>query len=113
MDFMLIFSGLREAKIEPSVMQEMGKFAGELAAQGKLKGGAPLFPEAEGARVQVRDGKARVTDGPFAETKEVIGGFFIIDAKDLKEAVEIAKRAPHARYGFAEVRQVIPIGDRG
>jgi hypothetical protein len=113
MEFMLIFSGLREAKIDPSVMQEMGRFAGELAAQGKLKGGAPLFPEDEGARVQVRDGKALVTDGPFTETKEVIGGFFIVDAADLKEAVAIAKRAPHAKVGFAEVRRVIPIGARG
>jgi hypothetical protein len=113
MDFMLIFSGKRDDEFADDVMPEMGKFAGELAAAGKLKGGAPLFPEAEGARVRVRHGKATVTDGPFTETKEVIGGFFLIEARDMKEAVEIAKRAPHARYGFAEVRRVIPIGDRG
>ena len=113
MDFMLIFSGQREAKIDNSVFEEMGRFAGELAAQGKLKGGAPLFPEDEGARVQVRNAKAAVTDGPFTETKEVIGGFFIVDAEDLKEAVAIAKRAPHAKVGFVEVRRVIPIGERG
>ena len=113
MDYMLIFSSKRGDEFDDDVMPQMGKFAGELAAAGKLKGGAPLFPEEQGARVQVRDRKATVTDGPFTETKEVIGGFFIIDAQDMQEAIEIAKRAPHARYGFTEVRQVIPIGDRG
>ena len=113
MDFMLIFSGQRDAKGDPSVMGEMGKFAGELAASGKLKGGAPLFPEDDGARVRLKEKKAVVTDGPFTETKEVIGGFFLIEAKNLKEAVEIAKRAPHLKVGFVEVRKVIPMGDRG
>jgi len=89
---------------EPISMAEMGKFAGELAQQGKLRGGAPLHPEAQGARVEVRDGKAIVTDGPFAESKEVIAGSFIVDAADRSEAIEIAKRCPHARAGIVEVR---------
>ena len=55
-------------------------------------------------------GKPVVTDGPFTETKEVVGGFFMIECKDLKEAVEIAKSCPHLKNGFVEVRQVIPMG---
>jgi hypothetical protein len=88
----------------------MGKFAGELAAKGKIRGGSPLHPETEGARVRLSAGKPSVTDGPFMETKEVIGGFFMIDCKDMKEAIAIAKRCPHIKVGFVEVRQVIPMG---
>jgi hypothetical protein len=89
---------------EPVPMAEMGKFAGELASQGKIRGGAPLLPEATGARVRVRDGRAIVTDGPFAECKEVVGGSFVIEAASREEAIEIAKRCPHARAGIVEVR---------
>jgi hypothetical protein len=90
-------------------MEEMGRFAGELAARGQMRGGAPLQPESAGARVQVRDGKAVVTDGPFAECKEVVGGFVVVDAGSRAEAIEIAKRCPHARAGLVEVR---PAPDR-
>ena len=82
MQFMLIFGSARDAKSDESVFPEMGKFAGELAAQGKIRGGAPLHPEEEGARVRLASGKAVVTDGPFTETKEVIGGFFMLECKD-------------------------------
>jgi hypothetical protein len=110
MDFMLILGTLRDATFDESVYPEMGRFAGELAAQGKIRGGSPLHPEGEGARVRLAGKRAVVTDGPFTETKEVIGGFFMIDAESLREAVEIAKRCPHLRNGFVEVRQVIPMG---
>ena len=111
MDFMVIFIHDREPRAEdPSVFADMGKFAGELAQKGKMRGGSPLHPEVEGARVRVANGNAMVTDGPFAETKEIIGGFFMVDCDSREEAVEIARRCPHGRIGTVEVRQVIPMG---
>ena len=110
MDFMLIFMNPRGEKSDEGVYRDMGRFAGELAAQGKIKGGAPLHAEEEGARIRLRDKKPVVTDGPFTETKEVIAGFFLIEANDMKEAVEIAGRAPHLKNGFVEVRQILPRG---
>jgi len=63
--------------------------------------------EQETATVRIRGGKAMVTDGPFAETKEVLGGFYIIDCKDLDEALEYAKRIPDAQFGAVEARPVV------
>lgn len=110
MDFMLIMITDRNAPEDPSVFPEMGKFAGELAAQGKLRGGAPLHPEDEGRRVRLRKGETLVTDGPFTETKEVIGGYFLVDCESAEEATAIARRCPHHRIGVVEVRQLIPMG---
>jgi hypothetical protein len=70
---------------------------------------SPLQPEATGAIVRVRDGKPRVTDGPFMETKEQLAGYFLIDAKDREEAIRIAERVPGARIGTVEVRPVTEI----
>jgi hypothetical protein len=81
----------------------MKQFAGALASQGTLRRGAPLAAESSGARVRVRDGKALVTDGPFAETKEAVGGFWIVEAASREEAIEIAGRCPHAQYGIVAV----------
>jgi hypothetical protein len=110
MDWMLLIVNQKDAPPGESVgMAEMQAFAGEIGRQGKMRGGAPLHPEAAGARVAVRGGRATVTDGPFAETKEVVGGFFLIDAANRDEAIEIAKRCPHARVGIVELR---PLSDR-
>ena len=109
-DYMLIFLNERDREVPDSVYQEMGKFAGELAAQGKMKGGQPLHPERQGARVRVQGGEALTTDGPFTETKEIIGGFFIVDCESRDEAIELARRCPHSRYGITEVLQVLPVG---
>jgi hypothetical protein len=106
---MLILSSRRGAEFDESVYPEMGRFAGELASQGKLVDSAPLFSEQQGARVRRSKGKVVVTDGPFTETKEVIGGFFVVDVKDRREAVAIAKRCPHLVNGFVEVRRMIPV----
>ena len=65
-----------------------------------------LLPPAEAVTVRVRDGKTTTTDGPFAETKEHLGGYYIVDAQDLDEAVRIAARIPGARYGCVEIRPV-------
>lgn len=104
MEFMLLFSVPWDAPApEPREFAAMGRFAGELARQGKLRRGAPLSGESPRARVRVRDGKAFVSDGPFAESKEVLGGFWIIDVADRAEAIEIAGRCPHARRGTVEL----------
>ncbi len=107
MEFMLLIVNPKGAPGgNPAGMSEMGKFAAELAREGKLRGGAPLHSEAAGARVQVRDGKAIVTDGPFAESREVIAGSYVVEAEDRAAAIEIAKRCPHARAGVVEVRSL-------
>ena len=105
MEFMFLIvdrKGVRTG--EPVTMAEMGRYAESLAQEGKIRGGAPLHPEAAGVRVEVRDGRTIVTDGPFAESKEVVAGSFIIEAADRAEAIEIAKCCPHARAGIVEVR---------
>jgi hypothetical protein len=93
-------------------MAKMGRFAAELGQQGKLQGGNPLASMAEAVRVRARDGQIHVTDGPFAETKEMVGGFFLIEAADRAEALEIAKRCPAAALGSVELREVREMGPR-
>ena len=78
----------------------------ELHAKGQFQGASPLHPVAMATSVRVRDGKRLVTDGPFAETHEQLGGFFLIEAGDLDEAIGIAARIPGARKGTVEVRPV-------
>ena len=84
----------------------MKALAGELAREGKLRRGAPLGAISDAALIRVRDGKALVSDGPFAESKEVVGGFWIVDVASREEAIEIARRSPHARYGMVEVHPI-------
>ncbi|MFN2491552.1 MAG: YciI family protein [Pyrinomonadaceae bacterium] len=79
----------------------------ELQSNGKYLAGDQLQPATTASSVRVRDGKPLVTDGPFAETREHIGGFFMIDARDLDEATGIAARIPSARMGTVEVRPVV------
>ena len=88
------------------MLQESVQLANQLHATGHYLSAAPLHPSAETACVQVRDGKRLVTDGPFAETREQIGGYFLVEAKDVNEAIEIASRIPGARIGTVEVRPV-------
>ena len=78
----------------------------ELTARGQYLGGFPLYPSSAATSVRVRDGKRVVTDGPFAETREQLGGYMIIDVKDLDEALAIAARVPLARTSTVEVRPV-------
>lgn len=78
----------------------------QLTASGQYLTGAPLQPPATATSVRVRDGKRLVTDGPFAETREHLGGFMLVDVKDLDEAIAIAARGAVARVGTVEVRPV-------
>ena len=81
----------------------------QLKANGQYLATAPLLPVAAATSVRVRDGKRLVTDGPFAETREQLGGYFLIDAKDLDEAIGVAGRIPGARKGTVEIRPVLEI----
>jgi hypothetical protein len=104
-EFMLLFLESKGApRGGPETFTAMGNLAVELASQKKLRRGAPL--EDESAWVRVRDGEVFVSDGPFTEAKEVVGGFWIVDVADRAEAIEIARRAPHAEYGIVEVHRV-------
>ena len=88
---------------------ESTALANELKASGQFLGAAPLQPVSMATSIRVRDGKRLVTDGPFAETREHLGGFFMIDARNLDEAIGIAGRIPGARVGTVEIRPVIDI----
>ncbi len=81
----------------------------DLHARGQYLGASPLQPVATATSVRVRDGKRLVTDGPFAETHEQLGGYFLIEAADLNEAISIAGRIPGARKGTVEVRPVMEL----
>lgn len=81
----------------------------ELHANKQYRGAAPLQPVATATSVRLRDGKRLITDGPFAETREQLGGFILIEAGDLDEAIGVAARIPGARWGVVEVRPVVEL----
>jgi hypothetical protein len=85
------------------------QLAQQLNSNGQYLATAPLHPVATATSVRVRDGKPLVTDGPFAETREQLGGFFLIDAQDLDEAIAIAARIPTVQVGTVEIRPVIEV----
>lgn len=90
---------------------ESSQVARDLAARGQYIDAAPLHPVSTATSVRLRDGQPMVTDGPFAETHEQLGGFFMIEARDLNEAIAIASRLPGARKGTVEIRPVMQIPD--
>ena len=85
---------------------ECQAYADSLAESGRMLGAEPLEPVSSAVTVRVRDGNTSVTDGPFAETKEQLTGFYLVDARDLNEAIRIAENIPPARVGSIEVRPV-------
>jgi hypothetical protein len=91
-------------------VQRVGEYAMGLLGDGVLTGGSPLHPIEEGKQVRTRDGVQRVLDGPFAESKEVIAGYFLIEAPNVDAAVAIASRCPNAEFGSVEVREIVPMG---
>jgi len=89
------------------LLSEYGAFTQSIVATGQFKAGDALQPIAKATSVRVREGRVLATDGPFAETREQLGGYYLIDAKDLDEAIAIAGRIPSARLGTIEVRPVL------
>jgi len=89
------------------LMQDMGKLIEEMTRKGHLISTAGLRPSAEGVRIRLRGGKLSTTDGPFAETKEQLGGFYLIEAKDLNDALQVASRIPSVKTGSIEVRPIV------
>ena len=103
-----------EKKVSGMSQQDSDKFMGEYFAftedirkSGHMVHGEALHPVATATTIRVRNGKLSTTDGPFAETKEQLGGFYLIEAKDLNEAIQVAARIPSARFGSIEVRPVV------
>jgi hypothetical protein len=88
--------------------QEYAEFTQAIKASGHFVGANRLKPAADATTIRVRDGEVLVTDGPFAETKEQFGGYYVIEARDLDEAIRVASRIPGARLGCVELR---PIAD--
>lgn len=113
MQYMLLIYGDESIKSAGPEREAMFKsyldFTQSLIASGHMKGGEGLQPTSTATTVRVRDGKALTTDGPFAETKEQLGGYYLIEARDLDEATRIAARVPGARSGAIEVRPVMEL----
>jgi hypothetical protein len=114
MQFMLILSEdpdlIATDNDRKLAVQRVGEFAMGLLGDGVLTGGSPLHPVQEAKKVRTRDGVQRVLDGPFAESKEVIAGYFLIEVPDIVAAVEIASRCPNTEFGSVEVREIVPMG---
>ncbi|QDV38089.1 YCII-related domain protein [Tautonia plasticadhaerens] len=112
MKYMLLIYGAEdswtEEEREACMVESMG-IGDELSARGKYLDSSPLEPAATAATVRVRDGRAMVTDGPFAETTEQLGGFYILELEDLDEAIAVASRLPPAKKGTVEIRPVLEL----
>jgi hypothetical protein len=96
-----------------AVMGEYMAFTQGIIDSGELVAGDPLEGPEAATAVRVRDGRTTTTDGPFAETKEHIGGYYIVDVKDLDRALELAAKIPDARTAGVEVRPVVDMGAQG
>jgi hypothetical protein len=114
MQYMLLIYDNEGRKLTPAeggqLMQEYIAFTQSIVKSGNFKAGDPLERTSTATTVRVRNGKPATTDGPFAETKEQLGGYYIVEAKDLDEAVSIAARIPSARTGSVEVRPIMKMG---
>ena len=90
-----------------AMMAEYGAFTDGIKQSGHYTAGEALQPSSTAATIRIRNGKTSTTDGPFAETKEQLGGFYLITARDLNDAIQVASRIPGARRGSVEVRPVV------
>jgi hypothetical protein len=102
-------SGMKQASDadRQAMFQEYAKFSADVIASGHMVGGNALQPTSTATTIRVRDGKAITTDGPFAETREQLGGYYLITAENLDHAIRIAAGIPGAKYGSIEVRPVM------
>ncbi len=117
MEYLLLIYGNEKEEAEMSpvainrLMQEYGEFTTSIVQSGQMRGANRLRPVATASTVRVRNGKIGITDGPFAETREHLGGYYVIEAKNLDEAIAIAARIPSAKHGSIEVRPVWAMGE--
>lgn len=115
MKYMLLIYGAENGWTDQErreCMLESMAICDELAAQGKFVASSPLYPVSTASCVRVRDGRREITDGPFAETVEQLGGYYVIDVADLDEAIAIAGRLPPAKKGTVEIRPLFPLPER-
>jgi len=84
-------------------------YAQELSAKGKFLGASPLHPTSTATSIRIQEGRPLVTDGPFAETREQLGGYFLVDAENLDEAIKIASAIPAGKWGTVEIRPIMEI----
>lgn len=112
---LLIYTEPSGADVSPEARQAMhlayNAYTEWLAGTGWLRGGEALADVTAATTVQVRDGRRVVTDGPFAETKEVLGGYYLIDAPDIDAAIDAAARIPGAKDGKIEIRPIVPMAE--
>ncbi|HEX3561860.1 MAG TPA: YciI family protein [Solirubrobacterales bacterium] len=96
-----------------AMSQAYGEFTQEVQAKGIYLAGEGLYPTPTATTVRVQGGERNVTDGPYAETKEQLGGFYVLDCKDLDDAIEWAAKIPGSRYGSVEIRPVMVYDEAG
>ncbi len=112
MRYLLLIAGEEDARAavsaeeDAAVLNEYGEWMKTMAERGVLQGGERLHPSTDATTVRVRNGEVLSTDGPFVETKEQLGGYFLVDCKDLDEAIEVASKIPGAKTGSIEVRPI-------
>jgi hypothetical protein len=112
MKYMLLVYGAEQAldaEEREKCYGESAQLARDLNASGRYLDASPLHLSSTATSVRLRDGKRLVTDGPFAETREQLGGYYLVDAPDLDEAIDIAARIPGVRWGTIEIRPVMEI----
>ena len=109
MQYVLLIYDTEGAGERDGLMQEYFAYTDELEASGKLVSSAPLQPSATAQSVRVREGEISLSDGPFAETKEQLGGYYVIDVDTPEEAAEWAAKIPSSRFGTVEVRAIMQI----
>src|SRR6266852_2851589 len=110
MQYMLLIYHDEKNRMKPdeesAMLREYMTFTQDIVKNGKFKAGDRLEPTANATTVRVKNGKTTTVDGPFAETKEQLGGYYLVEAKDLDEAISIAAKIPGAKHGSIEVRPV-------
>jgi hypothetical protein len=105
--FSIIRGSENQGTPPPALLEAMDRYVAKSLKDGTVVSTGGLAPSAAGIRIRIKSGRITVTDGPFAETKEVLGGYYLIDVETLDEALEWAAKIPSARYGHIEVRPIV------